>query len=380
MPPKREPVAAPNGEVYTPSPVLEAVPFPSKGQDLLYLLFAPLLGTYLLLMLLHDFIKRPFEFFRSRPRRHDTCPLPPSLDGLLSRTIDVGDGVQLHAMTWGTRPGAPLVVLLHGFPECWYSWRHVLAAWREAGHEVVAIDMRGYNTSSKPEGVAAYSLDRLTEDVAAVVRALGRSSCTLIGHDWGGAVAWATAGRYPGLVQRLVVMAGPHWLLYKRNMTLAQACMSYYFLWFALPLLPELLLLHTDALFFDLAFRQRQPYSARQGAVTAADVEVYKAAWQQPGAATAALHYYRAALGADTGAMQLLPETSRGLRRRLEMPVLVVWGEKDHALALSNLGDVDQVAPKVQVHVIPGCSHWIQSDAPDAVQRILDDWLAANPV
>ncbi|KXZ53409.1 SYP2 protein [Gonium pectorale] len=327
-------------------PILEEVQFPSGVRGLPFYALLPLTTAYLVFSLFKDFLKNPLGFFSSKERRPEQLPLPAYLEGLVHEHLDVGGGVKLHAVGFGRQPGKPLLLFLHGFPECWYSWREQLAALRDR-YEVLAVDMRGYNTSSKPKGLSAYTLERLTADVAAVVRGRGRSSCTLVAHDWGGVVAWTAAGRYPGLVDRLVVLAAPHWLLYLRNRTADQMARSYYFLWFLLPVLPELLLTHTDSAFTSSLWLSGADFGPlRRGANSPADAEVYKAAALQPGAATSALNYYRALLLTNLGLLPLHPE----------------------------------VAPRCQVHVLQECSHWIQSDKPAELQRILDDWLKAHPL
>ncbi|KAG2433731.1 hypothetical protein HXX76_008096 [Chlamydomonas incerta] len=363
--------------------ILKAVRYPGGLRSLVLMAaLLPLAALTLLAMLLRDLWRDPWSFFSSRPRRTDLADLPPELAGIQPVGFDTEPGVRLTGWTFGPRPSRPLLLFLHGFPECWYSWRDQLAHLKDR-YEVVALDMRGYNKSSKPAGIASYGLDKLTADVAAVVAALGRDRVTLVAHDWGGAIAWAVAGRYPAMVERLAVLAAPHWLLYLRNITAEQAARSYYFLWFLLPVLPELLLLHTDAAFLEalwLGAGKNEFSPRRRGACTPQDVEIYKAALQEPGSVTAALNYYRATLLTEAGLLQPHPEVVAALRRRLDIPVLVVWGKHDHALCLSNNIDIDQVAPRVRLHVLPDASHWVQADAPERLNAILDEWLADNPV
>ncbi|GLC38218.1 hypothetical protein PLESTB_001086500 [Pleodorina starrii] len=351
-----------------------------------YLVFLPGMWGLLLATLLREFILSPSAFLsrKPRPRRPEDVPLPAEsaagLAGLMHEQLDVGGGVKLHAASFGRQPDKPLLLLLHGFPECWYSWRRVMADFRN-DFEVVALDTRGCGWSDKPEGISSYTPERLSADVAAVVSALGRTRCTLVGHDWGGAVAWVAAGRYPGLVERLVVLAAPHWLLYKRNLTGRQMAASSYFLTFQMPILPELAFTHHDAkLLSDIWLRPGPGAPRRPGALTAGDVEVYKAALLQPGTPTASLNYYRALLAGDLGLLPFHREVDRALRRQLDMPVLVVWGEKDNALLTSNLIGLAEVAPKSEIHILSNCSHWIQSDQPEELRRVLADWLADNPL
>src|SRR5919202_6066254 len=127
--------------------------------------------------------------------------------GLREGFVEVEPGVQLHYVEAGA---GPLVVLLHGFPEFWFSWRRQLPALAAAGFRAVAPDLRGYNLSSKPRGLEAYRVGRLARDVARIIEQLGQQRAAVVGHDWGGGVAWAFAMRYPTLVERLVILNMPH--------------------------------------------------------------------------------------------------------------------------------------------------------------------------
>jgi pimeloyl-ACP methyl ester carboxylesterase len=150
------------------------------------------------------------------------------------------NGVRLHVVTAGPEDG-PLVVLLHGFPEFWYSWHNQIPALVEAGYRVVAPDMRGYNRSEKPSGVDAYHIDELVSDVAGLVRAFDRESGHIVGHDWGGLVAWQTAIDRPSVVDRLAVLNAPHPSKYEEviRTSLSQLRKSWYVFYFQLPFLPE---------------------------------------------------------------------------------------------------------------------------------------------
>lgn len=179
--------------------------------------------------LLCEYMWRPAELLQ----RPDPEPLPPLPFQLQEEYLDVGGGVRLHTVSPGRRPDKPLMLFVHGFPETWYSWRHQMAAFNDGSYDVVAIDMRGYNKSDKPRGVAAYALPRLAADVNAIVHALGHERCTLVAHDWGGLVAWLTAGTYgTSLVERLVIMGSPHAGVFKTNMTPQQQMRSSYMLLF----------------------------------------------------------------------------------------------------------------------------------------------------
>jgi pimeloyl-ACP methyl ester carboxylesterase len=270
------------------------------------------------------------------------------------------NGVRLHYVEYGK---GPLIVLLHGFPECWYAWRYQLPALAEAGYRVVAPDLRGYNLSDKPKGVAAYRLECLVGDVKELIQALGEDSAVVVGHDWGGVIAWQLAMSDPQVVKKLIILNAPHPQRYLGALkTPDQLLRSWYVVFFQLPWLPELMIRG----FGFAGLRQRllnEPVHA--DAFDGASVEVYQQALAQPGALTAALNYYRAGFGS------LL----RGLRqpmRPIEMPTLVIWGEQDRYLGINLLQGLEPWVKNLTVERIADASHWVQAEVPERVnERIL---------
>src|SRR4051812_35033159 len=200
--------------------------------------------------------------------------LPPLEDPTLP-----GDGVALHAVRAGD-PHGPLVLLLHGFPEFWYGWRHQLGPLVGAGFRVVALDQRGYTTSDKPPHVADYNLDRLAADVVSAIAALGAERVRVVGHDWGGVVAWWLALRHPERVERLAILNAPHtplmWRALWRNPR--QVLRSWYIFMMQLPWLPEWTARLANWSWVVRAMRQ----SSRPGTFTPGDFDRYRAAWSQP--------------------------------------------------------------------------------------------------
>ena len=278
------------------------------------------------------------------------------------RFVQIRPDLKLHVAHAGQGAGRPLVVLLHGFPECWYSWRHQVGPLVEAGFEVAAPDMRGYNTSDKPRGVASYETRLLVEDVKLLVQALGHGSAHLVGHDWGGAVAWCTAALEPARVQRLVILNAPHPRIFARELRRPrQMLRSWYMALFQLPALPERLVTRPWVL-----KRLMRGAAVHPERFTDADLEEYQRALQQPGAATAALHYYRAAAR----------HPLKGVRV-IERPTLVLWGEQDTALGPNNLEGLDTLVPDLRIERIPDTGHCVQQDAPETVTRHLLDFLGA---
>lgn len=273
------------------------------------------------------------------------------------------NGVDLHVVTAGE---GPPVLLLHGFPENSYSWRKQLEPLVRAGFRVVVPDLRGYHESDKPAGVAAYHLDELVNDVVGLVRWTGAPRAHLVGHDWGGIIAWATAIRRPDVIDRLVVMNAPHpRVMLREARRPRQLAKSAYAFFFQLPALPERVI---SARRFLLVRRLLARDPVHEGAFTSEDIERYVEALSRPGALTAALNYYRALRD---------PEALRWLRRagRVEAPTLVVWGMRDLALGPWLLDGLERWVPDLRVHRIEDASHWVQNDAPDEVNEALLGFL-----
>ena len=276
---------------------------------------------------------------------------------------DLAD-VRLHYVEAGD---GPLVVLLHGFPEFWFGWRFQIPALAAARFRVVAPDMRGYNLSSRPAGVAAYDIDRLAADVRDLIRERGDDRALLGGHDWGAAVAWATAINHPEVVERLAILNAPHprRLLHglRRPRQLAR---SGYMFFFQLPWLPERIVRAARWGSFRYGFE----HDARPGAFTPQDIGRYVEAWSQPGAATAMINYYRAAFRG------IRPRAAARIRP-LHAPTLVIWGEHDRylgpELAEPDRADVPQLERVVR---LPDASHWVQHDEPERVGQLLVEFFA----
>lgn len=291
--------------------------------------------------------------------------------------------IRLHYVEAGPKDG-PTVLLLHGFPEFWYSWRRQLPPLAEAGYHVVAPDMRGYNRSEKPHGVDAYQLEQLTADIAGLARSFGDSdsdeteddSVHLVGHDWGGAVAWATAMDRPAVVDRLVILNAPHPVKYSRELTLEQARRSWYIGLFQLPRVPEWLLSARNFDAFDQMFKEE----TTPDAFTDAEIQRYKEAFRQPGALTSAINYYRALVGrelvADLSArIPVIGDRLVDPVPRITAPTLVLWGENDSALAIEQTEGLERYVTDVRVKRFPEATHWIQLDAPEAVTEELLSFL-----
>jgi pimeloyl-ACP methyl ester carboxylesterase len=276
------------------------------------------------------------------------------------------NGLQLHYVETGH---GPLLVLLHGFPEFWYSWRHQIPALAGAGFRVVALDLRGYNESAKPRGVRHYRMELLVEDVVGLIHHVGAPRAIVVGHDWGGVIAWRLASDHPQRVDRLIVLNAPHPAAFLRELCdPAQWLRSAYMLFFQLPWLPERLLSWRD---YALLERTLTDQPTRPGAFTPDDIQQYKRALAQAGARTAALNYYRAALWyLGSAARTMQPITT---------PTLLIWGERDPYLGIRLTEGLDEWVPDLRIQRLAGASHWVQNDDPERVNQLMLEFLRGPP-
>ncbi len=280
----------------------------------------------------------------------------------------VGD-VRLHYAERGAE-NEKLVLLLHGFPECWYSWRHQLSALGERFH-VVAPDLRGYNLSSKPAHVADYRMERLVDDVLGLIRHFGRREAVIIGHDWGAAVAWETARRFPLSVTKLAALQVPPVAAWRANMTLKQALRSWYMLFFQLPRVPEWLIERNNFAMLERTFRRT---SFRPHVFTDRDIAVYKTALGEPGALTAAINYYRANFGKLFSSSSEARDEGGG---RVRVPTLFIYGEQDFAIVPETVRDTGRWVEAEYAEVrLKTSGHWVQQEAASEVTAALESFLA----
>lgn len=273
------------------------------------------------------------------------------------------NGIKLHYVTQGS---GPLMLMLHGFPEFWYSWRHQIPEFA-SDYKVVAVDLRGYNNSDKPKEKSAYVMAEFVQDVKGIIQGLGYESCVLVSHDWGGAIAWSFAYAYPEMVDKLIVMNIPHPAKFAEGLrTPQQLLKSWYIFLFQLPFLPEFLIKLGDYRAIDRAL---QGMAVDKSSFTPSDIQAYKDAAAKPGALTATINYYR--------------NIARGFldrphREILEVPTLMVWGENDRALGKElTYGTADYVRD-FQIQYIPNCSHWVHQEQPQLVNRYMRDFLASK--
>ena len=278
------------------------------------------------------------------------------------------NGIRLHYMTQSmTKGDGPLMLFLHGFPECWYSWRHQLRAFGQ-DYKAVALDLRGYNKSDKPKETSAYALSELIKDVEGAIQALGYERCVLVGHDWGGAIAWSFAYAHPEMLERLIVLNLPHPAKFAEGLrTPQQLLRSWYIALFQLPKVPEWLLSANDYAGIRSAFKEQ---AVNPNAFTKADLDMLVAAAAKPGALSAMLNYYRNIF------------KSGGFFNKqwdvLKVPTLMVWGENDVALGKELTYGTDEYVERFELHYIPDCSHWVQQEQPELVNQYMRAFLARS--
>ncbi len=282
------------------------------------------------------------------------------LNGTWQHEYITTNGIRLHYVTQGE---GPLMLMLHGFPEFWYSWRHLIPEFAK-DYKVVALDLRGYNESDKPQQQSAYVMSEFVKDVEGVIKGLGYDRCVLVGHDWGGAIAWNFAYAHPEMLERLIVLNMPHPAKFADGLrTPQQLLRSSYAFFFQLPLLPELLIQSSDYGAIESAFKGM---AVNKTAITQADIEAYKDAASRRGALTAMLNYYRNAFPSMT-----LRDWSV-----LQVPTLMIWGEEDTALGKELTYGTEKYVRDFQIRYIPNCSHWVQQEQPELVSRYMREFLA----
>ncbi len=267
--------------------------------------------------------------------------------------------------------GERLALCLHGFPESKFSWRYQLPLLAELGWKAWAPNQRGYGNSSRPEGIAAYRVDHLIADVRGLIAASGAKETMLVAHDWGAIVAWLAAiGEIPTL-SRLVIMNVPHPACMARELrTWRQLKKSWYVFFFQLPWLPEKALTRDGAEAVGRAFHGMAVDKSRFPPEV---LKHYRDNASIPGAMTAMVNWYRAAVRAGSKVMNPQPGT-------VGVPTLMIWGEEDSALSKETTFGTDAYVPDLTLRYLPGVSHWVQQEAPEAVNAMMRAWLSGERV
>jgi pimeloyl-ACP methyl ester carboxylesterase len=268
---------------------------------------------------------------------------------------DTGD-IRLHYVEEGT---GPLVVMLHGFPEFWYSWRKQIPVLAAAGFRVIVPDLRGYNLSTRPLDVDAYKMSGIVSDIAGLILRNG-GRAMVVGHDWGGYAAWYLAMMHPSLVDRLIVLNAPHpkALAREMNRSLGQKLRLSYQAFFNIPMVSDALV------------RLGLPaFMRRAGKFTDEEIAEYRKVWREPHAVWAMLAYYRALFRSR-------PEM-RSLLSRIDVPTLLIFGDRDPVFTVPAFYGVDAEVPNLRVERVASAGHFVQTDAPEIVNRLIVEFLTA---
>jgi pimeloyl-ACP methyl ester carboxylesterase len=274
------------------------------------------------------------------------------------------NGVTLHTVEAGDKSG-DCILFLHGFPEFWYGWKKQISFFAEKGFRVIVPDQRGYNLSSKPPGIKSYSLQQLTGDIVALIQKLTHKKIILAGHDWGGAVAWQIALRYPQLVHCLIIINMPHPVVFRQTLkkSIRQILHSSYAGFFQLPLLPEWV---CRASHFKLLRRSMQK-TAGEGAFTKEDIATYMKAWQQPGALTAMINWYRA--------FRYNKHVGPGI---INLPVLLIWGKKDQFLLSRMAKQSIKKCTDGKLVMVEDATHWVHHEKPYLVNTLINYFITGK--
>jgi pimeloyl-ACP methyl ester carboxylesterase len=273
------------------------------------------------------------------------------------------NGIKLHYVTEGS---GSLMIFLHGFPEFWYSWRHQIPEFA-SDRKVVAPDLRGYNDSDKPSDRNAYIMAEFVQDIKGLIEGLGYDRCILVGHDWGGAIAWNFAYAYPQMLEKLIILNLPHPAKFAEGLRSPQQLLrSSYIFFFQIPFLPELLLQTNDYGPLEAAFKGM---AVDKNTFSQADLDAYKTAVAKPGALTAMLNYYRNIF-------------AQGMTSQdwsvLTVPTLMIWGEDDTALGKELTYGTEAYVRDFRIRYIPHCSHWVQQEQPQLVNQYIRDFVAGR--
>jgi pimeloyl-ACP methyl ester carboxylesterase len=282
------------------------------------------------------------------------------------------NGIRMHYVSAGS---GPLILLLHGFPEFWFSWRHQITALSKKFH-VVAPDMRGYNKTDKPPKIEDYSASKLIGDVAGLIHNLAPDDkkAFLVGHDWGGAIAWMVAMFQPKLIEKLVILNVGHPGTRNRKgfLDFDQMQRSWYMFFFLMPEVPEEVLSRND---FELLKKMMFGTATRKEAFAKDDIEQYVSSWNEPGALTGAINYYRAITNSEYWKELGKPRNFP----LIKAPTLQIWGEDDPFLGKQLTERTEEfIDAPYNLEFIPNCSHWVQQEAPDEINKLIADFLTVR--
>lgn len=259
-------------------------------------------------------------------------------------------------------PDGKILLFLHGFPEHWVAWRKQIPFFTSKGYHVVVPDQRGYNESSKPTGIKAYRMQNLVRDVAELIGQLGGQKVVLIGHDWGGAVGWAVAGKYPHLLEKLIILNLPHPQVLKQGFIKwpKQILKSWYMGFFQLPKLPEIV---CSAANFKVLVEMMKR-SSRPGTFSQDMMDAYRKAWQQPYALQSMINWYRT-----------LRYGFPGVNLKIHTPTLLIWGKQDIFLSHEMASPSIQKCSNGKLLMIEDATHWIQHEKAHEVNQLMEEYI-----
>lgn len=287
------------------------------------------------------------------------------MDNLEKQFIRVGD-IQLHVVMAGPEDGEP-IILLHGFPEFWYGWKNQIPFLAEQGYRVIVPDQRGYNLSDKPDAARHYTLDTLAQDVVNLATALNYDKINLVGHDWGGVVAWWVATLFPDKLKKLIILNVPYPTVIAHQLmkgNIIQLLKSWYIGFFQIPFIPETLVSLSDYEIMANAIQQ----SATPGSFSTEDMNLYRRAWSQPGAMTSMMNWYRALA-------RNAIENDSHIEQHIVTPTLILWGEKDRFLGKEMAQPSVELCDKGELIFYPDATHWLQHDKADSANEEIHRFL-----
>lgn len=276
-----------------------------------------------------------------------------------SRFFEV-NGMSLHTAIAGP-PEGKVILFLHGFPEFSLGWSKQLTFFAEKGYRVVAPDQRGYNLSSKPKNVKAYLIENLVADMAALIGLISTKKIILVGHDWGGGVAWELAAHHPELIEKLVILNMPHLKVARESFKNypQQLLRSWYAGFFQIPFLPEWII----SLFNFKLLEKSMVKSANKNTFSKQEMAQYKAAWRNPGALKAMINWYRAY------------KYSHPTLKRVSLPTLILWGKKD-AFLLPELAEKSNLlCARGKLIMIEDATHWLHHEKAAKVNQLILNFI-----
>jgi pimeloyl-ACP methyl ester carboxylesterase len=279
----------------------------------------------------------------------------------MQQRYDEVNGIQLNVIYEG-EGNEQLIIFLHGFPEFNLAWHKQLPFFANNGFYALAPDQRGYNLSSKPKGVKPYILDNLVADIAGWIKQLTSKKIILVGHDWGGGVAWALAIKHPELLHKLVILNMPHLALMKKHLrsNVKQMFKSWYAAFFQLPVLPELVCRIWNFKFLASSL----VCTSNKGTFTREQLEIYKQAWKKPYALTAMLNWYRA-----------FKYDLFKTYHDVSVPTLLIWGKKDATLSVEMATDSVKKCTNGKLVILDDATHWLHHEKPDEVNRLILEFV-----